>query len=83
MDADDQIGHFDKRVMCFSVSLSSLAGGTMETSKPMNEKQARGRNERPEPVLRPEGQISNAGDSNVAPTGKPIPEVAEEWEVKI
>ncbi len=82
MDADDQTGHFDKHVMCFGVSLSSLAGDMMATSKPMNGKQARGRNEGPEPVFRPEGQVSNAGRLNVAPTGRPIPEVAEEWKVE-
>lgn len=81
MDVDDQTGHSDKHVMCLGVGLSSFAGDMMVTRKPTNGKQARGRNEGPEAVFRPEGQVSNAETINVAPTGRPLPEVAE-WKAE-
>jgi hypothetical protein len=56
VDADGQPGHSDKLVMCFGVSLSSLAGDIMATRKPVNESKL-GMNEGPEPMFRPEGEV--------------------------
>lgn len=67
MDAADQTGYSDKHVTGFGVSLSSLAGDMVATSKLMNGKQVRGRNEGLEPVFRSEGQVSNAESTSRQP----------------